>query len=85
MHRLIHFRLCPFSRSIRLALAEQKTEVKLEDEKPWDWRAEFLALNPSGELPVLCHRLCGVANHAAKLRPELVRQHHQHAEIPTQV
>ncbi len=54
MHRLIHFRLCPFSRSIRLALAEQKTEVKLEDEKPWDWRAEFLALNPSGELPVLC-------------------------------
>ena len=54
MHKLVHFRLCPFSRSVRLALAELKIEVKLEDERPWDWRTEFLALNPSGELPVLC-------------------------------
>ena len=54
MHRLVHFRLCPFSRSVRLALAELKIDVKLEDEKPWDWRPEFLALNPSGELPVFC-------------------------------
>lgn len=53
MHTLTQFRLCPRSRSIRLALAEVGVEVALADERPWEWRAEFLALNPSGELPVL--------------------------------
>jgi glutathione S-transferase len=53
MQRLIHFRLCPFSRSIRLALGELRQDVTLEDERPWDWRESFLGLNPSGELPVL--------------------------------
>ena len=53
MHKLIHFRLCPLSRSIRLALAEHKVEVALEEERPREWREQFLAINPSGELPVL--------------------------------
>ncbi len=53
MNRLIHFRLCPRSRSIRLALAELDVPADLEDERPWEWRPEFLALNPAGELPVL--------------------------------
>jgi glutathione S-transferase len=53
MHTLRHYRLCPFSRSIRIALAELAVEVELTEEKPWEWRAEFLAINPSGELPVL--------------------------------
>lgn len=53
MHKLTHFRLCPFSRAIRLALAEQDVEVELAEERPWEWRQEFLALNPAGELPVL--------------------------------
>jgi glutathione S-transferase len=52
MPKLVHFRLCPKSRSVRLALAELKIEAKLEDERPWEWRQEFLALNPAGELPV---------------------------------
>ena len=47
------FRLCPFSRAIRLALAEHELEVELVEERPWEWRPEFLALNPAGELPVL--------------------------------
>jgi glutathione S-transferase len=53
MHTLTHFRLCPFSRSARLALAELGMEVELLEERPWEWRPEFLALNPAGELPVL--------------------------------
>jgi glutathione S-transferase len=53
MHTLTQFRLCPRSRSIRLALAEVGIEVALADERPWEWRAELLALNPAGELPVL--------------------------------
>jgi glutathione S-transferase len=53
MHTLTQFRLCPRSRSIRLALAEIGIETKLVDERPWEWREIFLALNPAGELPVL--------------------------------
>ncbi len=53
MHTLTQFRLCPKSRSIRLALSEIGIEVALADERPWEWRPEFLALNPAGELPVL--------------------------------
>ena len=53
MHKLTHFRLCPHSRSIRLALAELEIETGLSDERPWDWRPEFMALNPACELPVL--------------------------------
>jgi len=64
MHKLIHFRLCPLSRSVRLALAELDIEVELAEEKPWEWREEFLAVNPAGELPVLQVQdgptLCGV-------------------------
>jgi glutathione S-transferase len=28
-------------------------EVELFEERPWEWRPEFLAVNPAGELPVL--------------------------------
>lgn len=53
MNILTQFRLCPKSRSIRLALAEVGVEATLTEERPWEWRATFLALNPAGELPVL--------------------------------
>jgi glutathione S-transferase len=64
MHTLTQFRLCPFSRAVRLALAEQNIDVELVEERPWEWRPEFLALNPAGELPILQVEggaaLCGV-------------------------
>jgi glutathione S-transferase len=53
MHTLTHFRLCPFSRSIRIALSELGQEVALIEERPWEGRAHFLAMNPAGELPIL--------------------------------
>jgi glutathione S-transferase len=53
MAKLTHYRLCPQSRSVRLALAELGLEARLAEERPWDWRPQFLALNPAGELPVL--------------------------------
>jgi glutathione S-transferase len=66
MHRLWHFRLCPFSRSIRMALGEHGVPCELIEERPWEWRREFLALNPAGELPVLeldgGPVLCGVTS-----------------------
>lgn len=51
--KLTHFRLCPFSRSIRLACAELELAPVLVDERPWEMRPAFLAVNPAGELPVL--------------------------------
>lgn len=56
MLRLIHYPLCPFSRSIRLALGECGVVVELDEERPWSWRREFLKLNPAGTLPVLLER-----------------------------
>lgn len=56
MLRLIHYPLCPFSRSIRLALGECAVVVELEEERPWAWRPDFLVLNPAGTLPVLIER-----------------------------
>ena len=61
--RLTQYRLCPRSRSVRLALAEYGIEVQLLDENPWEWRKGFLAKNPAGEMPVLEYdnglTLCG--------------------------
>lgn len=53
MHKLTQFRLCPHSRSIRVLLAELDVEVELAEERPWENRPQFLALNPAGDLPVL--------------------------------
>jgi glutathione S-transferase len=53
MATLTHYRLCPRSRSVRAALAEIGIGVDLVEERPWEWRPDFLALNPAGELPVL--------------------------------
>ena len=61
--RLTQYRLCPRSRSVRLALAEYGHEVTLLDENPLQWRKGFLAKNPAGEMPVLEYdnglTLCG--------------------------
>lgn len=63
MHTLTHFRLCPHSRAVRIALAEIGITPELVEERVWEWRPDFLALNPAGELPVLALEgglvLCG--------------------------
>lgn len=53
MPRLHHFTLCPFSRRIRLALAEYGVDAELVPERPWAPGETLLALNPAGALPVL--------------------------------
>lgn len=61
--KLTHYKLCPRSRAIRIALSELGLDVTLLDESPWEWRQGFLAKNPAGELPVLEYdnglTLCG--------------------------
>lgn len=53
MHKLYHFTLSPFSRKVRLVLAEKKIEVQLIEERYWEARPDFLRLNPAGKVPVL--------------------------------
>jgi glutathione S-transferase len=53
MPTLIHHPFCPFSRFIRLVAAEMSLGLELIEERPWEWRREFLLLNPSAETPVL--------------------------------
>jgi glutathione S-transferase len=52
MPKLHHFPLDPFSRRMRLALAEYGVAVEAIEEKPWQPRAEVFALNPAGMLPI---------------------------------
>jgi len=53
MLTLFHHGLCPQSRFVRLALGEYGIAHRLVEERPWERRDEFLAMNPAGTLPVL--------------------------------
>ena len=53
MARLHHYPLCPHSRFIRLVCAEMGVELELVEERPWERREEYLALDPAGLTPVL--------------------------------
>jgi glutathione S-transferase len=53
MRILYHLPLSPFSRKVRLALAEKRIPFDLRVERVWERREEFLAMNPAGTVPVL--------------------------------
>ena len=53
MNRLYHYPLSPFSRKVRLSLAEKKIEVELVEERYWERDSDFLRRNPAGKVPVL--------------------------------
>ena len=53
MLTLFHHPFCPHSRFIRLVLGEYGLDVQLVEERVWERREEFLALNPAGATPVL--------------------------------
>ena len=53
MFTLFHHPFCPHSRFIRLALGEHSLDLRLVEERVWERREAFLALNPAGSTPVL--------------------------------
>ncbi|WP_297296260.1 glutathione S-transferase family protein [uncultured Methylovirgula sp.] len=53
MPQLYHHPLDPQSRFVRLALAEYGVEPELIEERVFERRHDFLALDPAGETPVL--------------------------------
>lgn len=53
MNRLYHHPLSPFSRKVRLSLAEKRIEVELVEERYWEQDPDFLRRNPAGKVPIL--------------------------------
>src|SRR5204863_20077 len=53
MYTLFHHPFCPHSRFIRLVLGEHGLDLRLVEERPWERREAFLALNPAATTPVL--------------------------------
>jgi glutathione S-transferase len=60
MWQLLQFPLCPFSRKVRLVMAEKGIQAELLRENPWERRDEFMDLNPAGETPVLVEAERGI-------------------------
>ena len=60
MWQLFQFPLCPFSRKVRLVLAEKGVGHELVRENPWERRDEFVDLNPAGETPVMVDSQAGI-------------------------
>jgi glutathione S-transferase len=50
---LFHHPFCPHSRFVRLLLGEYGLEARLIEERVWERREDFLALNPAAATPVL--------------------------------
>ncbi|NCT40178.1 MAG: glutathione S-transferase family protein [Alphaproteobacteria bacterium] len=53
MRKLYHLWLHPYSRKVRIVLAEKNLDFDLQVEKIWERRTDFLAMNPAGDVPVL--------------------------------
>jgi glutathione S-transferase len=53
LYKLYQFPLCPFSRKVRVFLAEKKIRADLTVENFWERRKSFLSINPAGQVPAL--------------------------------
>jgi glutathione S-transferase len=53
MSTLFHHPFCPHSRFVRLGLSEYGVAAQLIEERTWERRRDFLAVNPAGTTPVL--------------------------------
>ena len=53
MRLLHHLPLSPYSRKIRLVLAEKRLPFELQLEKVWERRDDYLHLNPANTVPTL--------------------------------
>ena len=91
MRTLYHLWLSPFCRKVRLVLHEKRLDVTLKADSVWDRREEFLALNPTGEVPVLVEAdgaaisgsdaICEFLDEVHETPPMFGRQAYQRAEV----
>ena len=89
MLTLFHHPLFAACRFVRLSFGEYGEELALIEEKPWQRRKEFLALNPAATLPVLLaegdHAVVGattIAEYLDETRGVLKRERRLMAEDP---
>lgn len=65
MPTLYHHPMSAASRFVRLVLNEYDLQTDLVEERPWERRRDFLALNPAATLPVYVddslHAVCGAS------------------------
>lgn len=64
---LYHHPLCPHSRFVRLILDEYSIDAELVEERAFERRVEFLALNPAGTTPVLVEEQVGAVPGASTI------------------
>jgi len=82
MRRLYHLPLSPFSRKVRLVLAEKKIDVELVEERPWERRLDYLRQNPAGKVPML--KIDGLVLAASPAIVEYIEETHpQPPLLPT--
>lgn len=62
MRVLHHLPLSPFSRKIRLVLAEKRLPFELQLEKVWERRDDYLQLNPANTVPTLVDNGVAIAD-----------------------
>ena len=84
MRTLYHHPLCPFSRKVRIVLAEKKLEADLVAERFWEKRPEFLELSPSGDLPVLVEEGGTVLGDATAIAEYLDEVHREPPLLPAE-
>jgi len=84
MRTLYHHPLCPFSRKVRIVLAEKKLDAELVAERAWEKRPEFLELSPWGEVPVLIEEGGTVLGDATAIAEYLDEVHREPPLLPTE-
>ena len=87
MITLFHHPFCPHSRFVRIALGEYRVAPRLVEERIWERRDEFLALNPEGTTPVLIEEgrpaVPGAATIAEYLDETRGAEHAERRLLPT--
>ncbi|MEZ0133566.1 glutathione S-transferase family protein [Novosphingobium sp. NRRL B-2648] len=53
MWHIYQFPLCPFSRKVRLLMAEKGIAYELQTARPWEGEDRLFAMNPAGRTPVI--------------------------------
>ena len=92
MRTLYHLWLNPFSRKVRIVLAEKDLGFDMVVEQVWDRRREFLAINPAGDVPVIIEddgtvladsgAICEFFEEIAPEPPMIIGNPHERAENP---
>ena len=53
MWHIFQFPLCPFSRKVRLLMAEKGIAYELQNTRPWEGEDRLFQMNPAGRTPVV--------------------------------